>query len=157
MGPTDDLVLELSRPVAPDEALVRAVAARPGEVEAFGSVPTEDGELGATVLVHPGTHGLGIGVLDEHCLGNAVASPVETAVAGAHLATSGARAAPGRGRDPGGQPPNAASHSSGARGSRSGFTSRTTRSGAERAWEYAWPGRTTVSSGREAIRWTTLS
>ncbi len=114
-----------------NEALARAVAAHPGEIQAFGSVPMVDAELaaevlgeavalglvgaevtpsaagmwlgdpklepffaaadslGATVFVHPGTHGLGIDVFDEYYLWNAVANPVETAIAGAHLVMAG--------------------------------------------------------------------
>ena len=45
--------------------------------------------LGAPLFVHPGTHGLGIDVLDEYYLWNSVANPVETAVAAAHLIMTG--------------------------------------------------------------------
>lgn len=41
------------------------------------------------VFVHPGTHGLGIDVFEEYYLWNAVANPVETAAAAAHLVLAG--------------------------------------------------------------------
>lgn len=46
-------------------------------------------ELNAPVFVHPGTHGLGIDVFEEYYLWNAVANPVETATAAAHLVLAG--------------------------------------------------------------------
>ncbi len=45
--------------------------------------------LRAPVFVHPGTHGLGIDVLDEYYLWNALANPFETAVGAAHLIMAG--------------------------------------------------------------------
>jgi len=46
-------------------------------------------ELGAVIFVHPATHGLGIDVFEEYYLWNAVANPVETAIAAAHLCMAG--------------------------------------------------------------------
>lgn len=45
--------------------------------------------LGATVFVHPGTRGLGLEVFEEYYLWNAVANPMETAAAGAHMVMAG--------------------------------------------------------------------
>jgi aminocarboxymuconate-semialdehyde decarboxylase len=47
-------------------------------------------ELGAVVLVHPATRGIALPALDDFYLWNTVGNPVETAVAGAHLALTGA-------------------------------------------------------------------
>lgn len=46
-------------------------------------------DLGALVFVHPGTHGLGMEVLNEGFLWNAVGNPVETAIGAAHLLAAG--------------------------------------------------------------------
>ncbi|HUZ19121.1 MAG TPA: amidohydrolase family protein [Acidimicrobiales bacterium] len=45
--------------------------------------------LGAPVFVHPSTRGLGMDVFNEYYLWNAVANPVETAIAASHLVMSG--------------------------------------------------------------------
>lgn len=44
---------------------------------------------GAVVFVHPTTTGIGVPALDGHYLWNSVGNPVETAIAGAQLVTSG--------------------------------------------------------------------
>jgi aminocarboxymuconate-semialdehyde decarboxylase len=44
---------------------------------------------GAVVFVHPTTTGLGLPALDGHYLWNSAGNPLETAIAGAQLATSG--------------------------------------------------------------------
>lgn len=41
------------------------------------------------MFVHPGTRGLGLEIFDEYYLWNAVANPVETAIAGAQMVMSG--------------------------------------------------------------------
>ncbi|MGH9067825.1 MAG: amidohydrolase family protein [Acidimicrobiales bacterium] len=46
-------------------------------------------QAGAAVFVHPATQGLGLDVLGQHYLWNAVGNPVETAVGAAHLVLSG--------------------------------------------------------------------
>lgn len=45
--------------------------------------------LGAVVLVHPTTRGLGDPVFEEYYLWNTVANPLETAIAAAHMTMSG--------------------------------------------------------------------
>ncbi len=47
-------------------------------------------ELEAVVFVHPATRGIALRALDDFYLWNTVGNPVETAVAGAHLALTGA-------------------------------------------------------------------
>lgn len=46
-------------------------------------------ELGAVIFVHPSTRAISVGALDHHYLWNTIGNPAETAIAGAHLATSG--------------------------------------------------------------------
>lgn len=46
-------------------------------------------ELGAVVFVHPASHGLGLDVLGEYYLWNAVGNPAETAAAAAHMIMAG--------------------------------------------------------------------
>lgn len=45
--------------------------------------------LGAVVLIHPTTRGLGMPVFDEYYLWNSVANPLETAITAAHMTMSG--------------------------------------------------------------------
>jgi len=46
-------------------------------------------ELGAVVFVHPASHGLGLDVLGDYYLWNAVGNPAETAAAAAHMIMAG--------------------------------------------------------------------